>query len=343
MNKILFVVWVMFGVGSVVYAQKQVKAGIIAFNNLENLYDTINDPSVNDEEFLPNTAKNWNSERYQARLKNTAHVISQLGDADGLKAPAVMGLCEIENKQVLVDLVAQPALKPFKYAIVHYDSPDKRGMDVALIYQPRYFKITNSQSLPLMLYDKETNERVYTRDMLVVSGVYDGEPMHFIVNHWPSRRGGADKSNLRMEAAKRCRSLVDSILAIQKDAKIIVMGDFNDDPINESVTVGLKSSGKMEDLKENELYNAMAPLFKNGIGTLAYRGKWNLFDQLFLTQPLVDNNSKGHHFLRSTVYNPSYLIRDEGQYKGYPLRTYGGDEYLGGYSDHLPVYLLLVK
>jgi predicted extracellular nuclease len=324
-------------------AQKQVKAGIVAFYNLENLYDTINDPNVNDEEFLPGTAKNWNAARYNTKLANMSKVISQLGQADGLKAPAILGVCELENRAVLNDLVAQPSLKPYDYKIVHHDSPDKRGIDVALLYQPLYFKVIKTQAVPLVLIDEDSNQRVFTRDILVVSGLFDGEPMHFIVNHWPSRRGGNSKGNFRLDAAKRCRSIVDSIMQTDKKAKVVVMGDFNDDPTDVSVVEGLGTVDDVKKLTDGKMYNAMAPFFKNGVGTLAYRGKWNLFDQLILSESLVSNKTKGYRFLRGRVYNESYLIRDEGQYKGYPLRTYGGNDYLGGYSDHLPVYIVLVK
>ncbi|MFT3739773.1 MAG: endonuclease/exonuclease/phosphatase family protein [Breznakibacter sp.] len=323
--------------------QKNVRTSVVAFYNLENLYDTINDLSINDEEFLPNSAKNWNTKRYQTKLENLSGVIAKLGHDEDVTGPAVIGVSEVENLAVLKDLTTQPALKPFDYQIVHFDSPDKRGIDVALLYQPKYFKVTNARAFPLMIYDEETKERIYTRDMLVVSGLFDGEPMHFIVNHWPSRRGGKDNSYLRITAAQRCRHLVDSISQTAQNAKVIVMGDLNDDPTDASVIKYMNATGNIKSVKSGKMYNSMEPLFKNGIGTLAYRGQWNLFDQFLLTEPLVSKRTKGYKLQKARVFNEAFLIRDEGQYKGYPLRTFGGNDYLGGYSDHLPVYVVLVK
>lgn len=326
-----------------ILAQKNVRAGVVAFYNLENLYDTINDPAINDEEFLPNAVKNWNAKRYQTKLENMSDVISKLGQSEGVAGPAILGVSEIENLTVLKDLAAQPSLKPLNYQIVHFDSPDKRGVDVALLYQPRYFKVTNAKAIPLIIYDDETKERIYTRDMLMVSGLFDGDPMHFIVNHWPSRRGSKDNSYLRIAAAQRCRQLVDSLSLTDKNAKVIVMGDLNDDPTDLSITTHMNATGNLKEVKNGKMYNAMAPFFKNGIGTLAYRGQWNLFDQIIITEPLVDKRAKGYRLLMGRIFNEPFLIRDEGQYKGYPLRTFGGNDYLGGYSDHLPVYVVLVK
>jgi hypothetical protein len=319
------------------------KAGIIGFYNLENLFDTIDTPDVRDTEFTPGADKKWTGKRYWEKIDNMAHVIAQLGRAEGLPGPAILGVSEIENRLVLEDLVKADAIKHLNFEIVHYDSPDKRGVDVALLYQPRYFKVTNSSSVPLMIQG-EDGERIYTRDQLVVSGIFDDEEMHFVVNHWPSRRGGESRSRpLRNEAAKLSRSIVDSILQINKKAKVVVMGDLNDDPNNESVELHLRAKGDPQKLKKTDMYNPMYKLFKNGIGTLAYRDQWNLFDQIILTPAFVGNNYSDYKFRVAKVYNDKSLTVSEGRYKGYPFRTYVGNSYKGGYSDHFPVYIMVIK
>nr|WP_319399408.1 endonuclease/exonuclease/phosphatase family protein [uncultured Carboxylicivirga sp.] len=346
LNKLMkFLLVILVVTGSFTIAQAQTyKAGVIAFYNLENLFDTINTPNVRDTEFTPLGDKKWDGKRYWDKISNMAEVISELGSDKGVGAPAVVGLSELENKAVIEDLVNDPKLKPYNYQIVHYDSPDKRGVDVCLIYQPRYFQVTNSKSIPLLIYNQETGERIYTRDQLMVSGIFDGEPMHFIVNHWPSRYGGEARSApLREEAAKLSRSIVDSICATDANAKVILMGDLNDDPINESVTMYLRGIGKKNKMKDGDMFNTMYKHYKNGIGTLAYRDKWNLFDQVMITESLMGTDYSTYKFKSSHIYNKPKMIVPEGRYKGYPLRTYVGDRYQGGYSDHFPVYIILLK
>lgn len=334
---------VLFLVSSGMAEAQQMRAGVIAFYNLENLFDTLDTPGVIDTEFTPDSPKRWNSERYWAKIDKLAEVISKLGSHEKVPGPAIIGLCEMENRAVLEDLVKSPRISHLNYEIVHYDSPDRRGVDVAMLYQPRYFKVTNSRSIPLIVNGDE-GTRLYTRDQLQVSGIFDGEPMHFIVNHWPSRRGGEDRSSpLRNEAARLTRSLVDSIMKIEGDAKVVVMGDLNDDPNNESIRLYLKARDEQHRLKPDQLFNAMGVHFKRGIGTLAYRDQWNLFDQIIITQAFLDKKQKGYRYHSSRVFNESFLAQPEGRFKGYPFRTYVGDNYHGGYSDHFPVYILIVK
>ncbi|MCU4176939.1 endonuclease/exonuclease/phosphatase family protein [Carboxylicivirga sp. N1Y90] len=321
------------------------KAGIVAFYNLENLFDTIDTPDVRDTEFTPEGSNKWTGERYWRKISMMADVISDIGADEGIGAPAVVGLCEMENRMVIEDLVNDPKLKPYNYQIVHYDSPDERGVDVCMIYQPKYFQVTNSKSLPLIIYKEEVDERLYTRDQLLVSGIFDGEPMHFIVNHWPSRSGGEMRSRpMRNEAAKLSRSIIDSIQAKDKKAKVILMGDLNDDPINESVAVHLNAVGDKDELGKENLFNTMDVLYRNGIGTLAYRDKWNLFDQIIVTPSLVGKKYSSYQFKSAHIYNRKKLLVPDGRYKGYPYRTYvGRTSYRGGYSDHFPVYIILIK
>jgi hypothetical protein len=327
---------------SVIYGQNNFKAGIVAFYNLENLFDTINTEGVNDEDFTPQGLNKWTSERYWIKINRMAEAISRIGEDDGIKGgPAILGVSEIENRSVLQDLVSHPLLKSSNYQIVHYDSPDLRGVDVAMLYQPRYFRVTSSDSPELLIFN-ENNERVYTRDQLVVTGLFDGEEISIIVNHWPSRSSGETITRPRRnEAATLTRHLVDSLLIINKNAKVVIIGDLNDDPVNESLRKYLRASDNPDKLKE--LFNCMYPLFKKGIGSLYYRDGLNLFDQIIVTPALLGKDYSSYKFYKTRVFNKPFLIQADGQYKDYPLRSYVGTTFQGGYSDHFPVYILMVR
>ncbi len=317
------------------------KKHLIAFYNLENLFDTINTPNVNDVEFTPEGRKKWNSERYYSKLNNMSSVISSLGVDHEIDCPSILGVCEVENKDVLEDLKNTGKLKNKSYDIIHFDSPDKRGIDVALLYRPSEFKPAKTQTFPLLIYDKETNKRIYTRDQLLVSGNLGGDYIHIIVNHWPSRYGGKERSKaLRKSAALLNRQIIDSLLTENNSAKILTMGDFNDDPIDPSINDHLDANAPLDKLSGNDLYNPLALNYTKGKGSLFYRGKWNLFDQVIISQTLI-NPPKGLAYDSAYIYNKPYLFQQEGDYKGYLLRTYGGNKYLNGYSDHLPVCMLL--
>lgn len=333
-----------FAISVASFGQSSLRAGVIAFYNLENLFDTINTEGVLDEEFTPDGPNEWTPERYLAKIHRMAGVISRIGEDDKISGgPAILGVSEIENISVLEDLAAHPYLKSAQYKIVHYDSPDLRGVDVALLYQPRYFTLESSASLELPLFDDD-GERIYTRDQLLVSGKFMGEDLHVIVNHWPSRRGGEKASRPRRNAAAALsRSITDSLQAINKDAKIIVMGDFNDDPVNISMKDVLKAEDHLDNLNDGELYNCMFPLYKKGIGSLAYRDNWNLFDQLVVSKGLLGNDYSTLTYYAARVFNKDFLMQKDGQYKGYPFRTYVGKNHQGGYSDHFPVYIILLK
>lgn len=311
----------------------------IGFYNLENLFDTI--PGPNDTEFTPDGSNKYNSERYWHKVNNMAEVIAQIGTEMFPGGPAILGVCEIENRSVLDDLVKSPKLKQSNYGIVHYDSPDKRGVDVGLLYRPEFFTVTSSRSVFLGVSE---NPSFRSRDQLVVSGLLSGEKIHIIVNHWPSRSGGEKRSMpFRMAAAKLTKSIVDSIQQTEPNAKIIIMGDLNDDPDSKSIVDGLGAKNTLKNLKPGELFNAMAPLYKEGIGTLAYRDSWNLFDNLIITQSLISEDKTNWTFFKAKVFNKPFLQQSSGQFAGYPFRTYVGNSFTGGYSDHFPVYLFLIK
>lgn len=342
---ITYTLFVTFFTFSGVLAQeaKTYKIRTVAFYNLENLFDTVNDSLTFDDDRTPDGKDNWTIERYNHKIYNMSKVLSEIGNPDTQTSPDIIGLCELENRQVVEDLINHPHLREKDYGIIHYDSPDERGIDVALLYKKEAFLPTSFVSLRLLLTN-ENDYRDYTRDQLVVSGLLDGEEMHFIVNHWPSRSGGEARSKPnRIEAARLNKRIIDSISVLSPKAKIISMGDLNDDPIDDSLKKILKTKGKIADLENRDLYNPMEILYKKGIGSLAYRDRWNLFDQIYFTANIVQELPDQYRFWKAGVYSPSYLIDKKGQYKGYPLRTYAGGNYIGGYSDHFPVYIHLIK
>jgi hypothetical protein len=326
-----------------IYSQeeKTFKVACIGFYNLENLFDTILDPDLyNNVEFTPEGPNLWTSDRYHEKLEHMAFVISQIATDVTPDGPALLGVSEIENRRVLEDLVKEESIRDRNYQIVHYDSPDYRGVDVGLLYHPNYFEVTNSKSYMLRLEDSTFR----TRDQLIVSGWLDGEKIHVIVNHWPSRRGGEKKSRPKRNAAgDLSRHIVDSLLNMDRNAKILVMGDLNDDPINPSVLEHLRAKGDEKKLQEGDLFNPMYKMYKDGLGSLAYRDTWNLFDQIIISQGLLGKDFSNFKFYTARVFNKNFLTQKEGPFTGYPFRTFGGGVYLGGYSDHFPVYLFLIK
>jgi hypothetical protein len=290
---------------------------------------------------LPEGGKAWDSLKYQNKLFNMAKVISEIGTEYTPDGVAVLGVSEVENKGVLDDLVAMPSIKSRDYQVVHFDSPDYRGIDVGLLYQEKYFKLKNALAYPVRFADSPDSR---TRDQLVVSGEMDGEMVTFIVCHWPSRRGGQKASEpRRIEAALVGRRIIDSLIMVNPASKIIYMGDLNDDPVDASLTDYLKASGKKEKLKKDELFNTMWDHYKKGNGTLAYRDAWNLFDQIVVSQPFISEDASTYILHAAYVFKKEWMIQTEGAYAGYPLRTHAGGVYMNGYSDHFPTYLILKK
>lgn len=320
---------------------KNYHSAAIGFWNLENLYDTLNDPLKNDEDFLPGGSYTWGTKKYLNKLNNMSDVISQLATEATPDGVAILGVCEVENIHVLNDLVKMPKLVARNYKPILIEGPDKRGVDVGLLYNPKYFTPTSTHSYHLTLPLDTTHK---TRDQLLVSGKLLGEEFHFIVCHWPSRLGGdvASQPN-RIAAAQLGRKIIDSILKVNPNAKIIIMGDLNDDPTDVSVKKYLNTVGKPEKMEPGKLFNAMESYFKKGIGTLAYNDTWDLFDQQMMTPALVKNNYHDLQFYTSRIFNKSLVLETEGKYKGYPKRTHSGGVYTNGYSDHFAVYSILLK
>ncbi len=325
-------------------AQKQeVKVAAIGFYNLENLFDTEDDPTIKDEEFTPDGSKAWTEEKYKEKLANMAYVISQMGTDLTPNGVSILGISEIENRKVVEDLLKEPQIAGRGYEIIHYDSPDFRGIDVGLIYNPKHYEVT--KSTPIAVDISVGDLKRTTRDILHVEGLFDGEPLHILVNHWPSRRGGEKKSAWkRNKAAKMCRTVIDSLEMATPGVKVIVMGDLNDDPTNESVRSHLKAVANKKDLKKNRfLFNPYEDIYRRGLGSNAYRDAWSLFDQLIMTESLTNEDQDGYYFHKAQVFNKKFLIQRSGQYKGYPMRTFSFDKYQGGYSDHFPSFIYLIK
>ncbi|MCL2097308.1 MAG: endonuclease/exonuclease/phosphatase family protein [Bacteroidales bacterium] len=327
-------------------AQAQKKEYAVVFYNVENLYDTIKSPGVNDDEFLPNAAKKWNSDKYWKKMNNIAEVFFQI--ASTTKAfPAIIGVSEIENRNVLEDLVSHEKLARANYQIAHFDSPDRRGVDVALLYRPDQFTYEGSEPIRTIV---PALPNFRTRDILLVWGTIEGEPFSIFVCHWPSRLGGSQSSEyLRVGAAQTVRNAIDSVLAIRPDSKIIVMGDLNDDPIDKSIYEVLGAKGKEKEASTAAtLFNPFHEMFKKGFGTLAYNDAWNIFDNIIVNGRLLHGEGlrlkkpSGAKYY-GNIFNRPFLLQKTGQFKNYPLRTFVGDTFMGGYSDHFPVFIYIAK
>jgi hypothetical protein len=366
LRKICFYLFLFFLITKSNAQSKAFVIHTVAFYNFENCFDTINDPITNDEEWTPKGAQHWNSKKYYQKLANLAHVLSQIGSSENQNAPTFIGGAEIENQGVLEDLIKQPKLIDKDYGIIHFDSPDKRGIDVALLYQKKQFQPTSFSPIPLYIYrekkaikevvktdsseDIETedviqvntkNYRVYTRDQLLVTGFLNGEEIHIIVNHWPSRSGGEKKSSPYRELAGALnRKIIDSLQRINPNAKIITMGDLNDSPFNNSVKKALGAKGKIQEVKPYGIYNPFEEMANKGLGTIAYRDSWDVFDQIMVSESLLQKDYKSFQYWKSGIYNKPFLITKSGKYKGYPLRHSQTEI---GYSDHFPVYIYLIR
>tara|TARA_B110000483_G_scaffold207424_1_gene252382 strand:- start:2733 stop:3881 length:1149 start_codon:yes stop_codon:yes gene_type:complete len=324
--------------------KRKFKVHTIAFYNVENLFDTINDPNKYDEASPMMELKFDRSGVYKKKVKNMASVISQIGADVSKNTPAIIGISEVENKSVVEDLANDPALFSKDYGIVHYDSPDERGIDVALMYQKALFVPISTSSHELKLFNTQKDKQDYTRDQLLVSGYLEGDLIHLIVNHWPSRSGGEAKSrSKRVAAATLNKRLIDSLQLIDAYAKIFTMGDFNDNPTNASMKKVLKAEKNKESVALKGLYNPMEGFFKDGLGSNAYRDAWSLFDQILITQPLLEEDFSSFRFYKAGVFNKQFLISKKGRYKGYPFRSFSYGGFTGGYSDHFPVYVHVIK
>lgn len=347
--------------------QKRYKVYGVAFYNLENLFDTLHDAGKNDYEYLPNGQNKWGKMKYEAKLHNMARVLSELCTDKLPNGPAVIGLAEVENHHALEDLLKQPALEKRGWKYVDYPSPDRRGIECAFFYNPRFFQLERSMLVPfyysttgdihdpLLGFHVDADGTVQaetdpmrgdtthlTRGFLVMQGKMDGEKMTFIVCHWPSRGAG---SEARERAGFQVRQLQLALMKKDPDSKVVIMGDLNDDPNNKSVMKELGCKTETKQVKEpTDLYNPWYnTLYKVGQGTLYYNGKWNLFDQIIVSGNLIGSDRSTLKFFRHEIFMRDYLFQLEGRYKGSPLRTHAGGVWLNGYSDHLPTQIYLAK
>jgi hypothetical protein len=297
--------------------------------------DTLDNPHTYDNDFLPNGKYKWDSQKYAAKITAVATVISKIGDSDG---PELIGLAEVETKKELLNLVASKELKSSHYSIVHYDSPDQRGIDVALLYKSNCFKVISSRIYSASFLTIKS----HTRDVLLVKGIMEKDTLFVLVNHWPSRRKGKEQSeNKRIAVAIMVREITDSILQVSVNAKIMVMGDFNDDPSDNSLFIELNAKPELSTLKNGEFYNPFYLLNKQGHGTLLYNQKWYMFDQILLSKNFFEKKTF-YPFKEAMVYDPDWLYYKKEKQKG-PYRTFMGKNYTGGYSDHFPVCIVFRK
>lgn len=328
----------------IAFAQKPYK---VVFYNLENLFDTINDPNKNDEEYLPEGARKWTTYRYNQKQANMSRVLFDIALVDK-NFPTVIGVSEIENRLVLEDLLATPKLAKTNYRIVHYDSPDRRGVDCAFFYRPDQFKLEGSEAHKISFPGRPN---FLTRDLVAMWGKIEGEPFYFIVSHWPSRLGGKERSQYARDfVAAKCKHICDSVRTVNPATKVVIMGDFNDDATDKSVTDVLGAKGKLNQVGANDMFNPFWAMYRAGYGTLGYRDAWNLFDNIVVSENLATGSTgelklvkgPGAKFL-GNIFNASYMVQKEGQYKNYPLRSFVGSNFQNGYSDHFPVYIYFAK
>lgn len=314
----------------------------VMFWNAENFFDTFNDNSVNDDEFLPGTLRAWNYKKYEIKRNQIYQVIAAIG---GWDPPDIIGLAEVENRFVLNDLVVNTPLAKYNYRIVHKNSPDPRGIDVALLYREDRFRLIDKHYFPV--YDANGKiER--TREILYAAGITGHDTLHIFVNHWPSRAGSKnDSESKRCHVAMTLRSKTDSLLRLNSRAFILITGDFNDEPTDESLIRCLGAKTDTTGAKSYYLYNLSALLPLNGKirGTHKYEGKWAMLDQVIVSGSLLQ---KGKHIFtdasKLSAFTPDFLLEKDDRWMGYkPFRTYNGMQYKGGYSDHLPVIIKLVR
>lgn len=345
MKKQLFVLACVFILSASAFAQKKFSVYAIGFYNQENLFDCVHDEGKNDYDFTPNGSYHWNEMKYSHKLRNMSTVLAEMGtDVLSNVGCAVIGLAEVENDHVMHDLISQPALVARGYKYVHIEGPDHRGIDCALIYNPKLFTVRDSKLVPYV-YDLPQDSTRATRGFLTVSGTLAGEHVTVIVCHLPSRGAG---SYYRELGGKQIKVLKDSLLRQDPKVKVLVMGDMNDDPTNKSMYECLSAKPEISEVGPDDMYNPWYNiLVKEGTGTLQYQGKWNLFDQIIMTPNLLNKNGEKDYselkFWKNQIFRRDYLFQEAGKYKGNTKRTTAGGVWLDGYSDHLPVVAYFVK
>jgi len=309
----------------------------VAFYNVENLFDTTDDPRFNDDEYLPQGSKAWTNERYEKKINDLAHVLYSITPETPIE---FIGLCEVENRDVLERLVQSPDLEPGHYDIVHKDGPDERGIDVAFLYNREIFEVESYRTLKVN-FPRDT---ITTRDILYVKGnAKPDETFHFFVNHWKSRSGGLQATeNKRIFSAVILRKMVDSIISFDPGSHIVIMGDFNDEPTNISIHHFLQANNKRKNTGSRDLYNLYYDLHNlQDAGTYHFQGSWNMLDQIIVSQSLLNNTGYSTTYDGGKIYKEDFLLYDNPKANArIPDKTYGGDTYFGGISDHLPIFVV---
>ncbi len=310
----------------------------IIFWNVENLYDPYDDTTKLDDEFTSAGAKHWSWSKFSTKLNQVAKTLIAIGE---WAPPAIVGLCEVENRYVLNKLIYQTPLQPWKYKFVHHESPDRRGVDVAMLYRPASFQLITSQTISIRF---PFDTIAQTREILYVKGIlFKHDTLSVFINHWPSRRGGYLGSQPRRNyVASELRNLIDSVQQVNPASNILVMGDFNDEPEDESLKQVLRAQTDSINRNDTALFNLMG--IRNKIekeGTLKYRDQWSTFDQFVISGALMNGCAGLHTGIRNVrIFRSSFLLEEDNTYFGEKLnRTYSGPRYHGGFSDHLPIRL----
>lgn len=341
--KYLLIIFLLQLCSPISFAQKkQYPIAAVAFYNLENFFNPEDNPETNDEDFTPEGSHRYTEAIFRQKAKNMADVLVQLGTEYTPDGAALIGVCEVEDDRALKVLLEQTSIRQRNYRFVRIEGPDKRGINVALIYSPKYFKMIKAKSIGINL---EFAGGGHTRDVLMVEGVLQGDTVFVLVNHWPSRSGGeAASAPKRAAAAEVNRQIVEQIMSLHRNAKIILMGDLNDDPVSNSVARVLGTNGdKSKALINGQLYNPWNKLYSRGIGTLSHNDKWNLFDQIILSPAWLVTNTGHWQYYQARVFDKEFLKSSFGKYKGYPHRSYSGNKWINGYSDHFPTIIYLIK
>lgn len=315
----------------------------VGFYNQENLFDTCHDEGKRDYDFLPSGSYKWNGLKYAHKLRNMANALADMGTDKLPVGCAIIGLSEVENQRCLTDLCNQEPLAKRGMKFIHFEGVDKRGVDCALLYNPSFFTPDSVRTKLYPYVDADTS--FYTRGFLAVHGTMAGEHVCAIVCHLPSRLRPGDEK--RVNGANQITAIKEQILQDDKNTKIFVMGDMNDDPFDRSMTQGLRGKAKISEVGNGDMYNPWIEVLKSGVGTLRYNGEWNLFDQILITPNLINKNGEKDFstlkYFKHHVFQRDYLMQNEGKYKGNPKRTTAGGQWLDGYSDHLPVVMYLLK
>ncbi len=324
-------------------AQSQYKVMAIGFYNCENFFDTIHDPNKHDEEFTPGGSYHYTGAVYKQKVHNIAQVMQKMGTDVTPDGAAIIGMAEVENDNVLKDLVAQPELSSRNYKYAWFYTPDERGISVAMLYNPKYLQVLGAAPVHVPL--ETIGQKRPTRDVLHVYGILAGDTVHILVNHWPSKSGGeAASAPGRRLAATVDKQLVDSLLGVSLQTKILILGDLNDNPDGEGVAKILCARANKEDVELKNIYNPWINMYKKGLGTESFMGEWNLIDQVMLSGAFLRNDNNKWRYYNAEIYNRDFLVNKIGTYKGLPHRSFtAAHNWDNGYSDHFPVLVYLVE